>query len=468
MGLGAGKASVGQLDAKLVALDQKLCHGCRLVLQGSRAVSDEPKPPLKRHDSTHEFRTATQVLMRGYDPKLSLGSARPAVFRSSTYVFETPEAAERAFSLMAGRARPAPGEDTPHIYARFNHPNAELVEDHLVPLEAGGAVAAVFNSGMAAIMTSILSVVNPGDSVLYTVPIYGGTQSLLTQFLEPFGITCVPVTGGDCAAWETAVRQTENLRVILIETPANPTLRMTDIAGTVACAKQRASSDGGAAPLVMVDNTFLGPVFQHPLTLGADLCVYSATKFLGGFSDLIAGAVIGRDAALMQAIKARRALFGNILPPDECWMLDGRLPTVVLRMTRASKNAQRIAETLHASKVAHKTIAKLYYPTLFTDPDQIRIRDQQCDFPGSLLSIDLKGGKQAAFEFLRHLRISRNAVSLGGVETLACHPKTTTHSAVPEDELQLAGITDGLVRVSIGIEDWRDLLADFEQALNKV
>jgi methionine-gamma-lyase len=429
-------------------------------------MSDETKPPFKRRDSTHEFRTATEVLMRGYDPKLSLGSARPAVFRSSTYVFESPEAAERAFSLMAGRSRAAQGEDIPHIYARFNHPNAELVEDHLVPLEESGEVAAVFNSGMAAIMTSILTVATPGDTVLYTVPIYGGTQSLLTQFLEPFGITGVPVTGGDCAVWDTAVRQTKNLRVIFIETPANPTLQMTDIASTVMSSKQR--EGGSTPPIVMVDNTFLGPVFQHPLSLGADLSIYSATKFLGGFSDLIAGAVIGRDAALMKAIKARRALFGNILPPDECWMLDSRLPTVVLRMTRASKNAQRIAEALHQSKAAQKKIAKLYYPTLFTDPDQIRIRDQQCEYPGSLLSIDLKGGKQAAFEFLRHLRISRNAVSLGGVETLACHPKTTTHSAVPAAELQQAGITDGLVRVSVGIEDWRDLLADFEQALDKI
>jgi methionine-gamma-lyase len=423
-------------------------------------MPEDSKPPQKRRESDHPFRTATEVLMRGYDPHLTLGAARPAVFRSSTYVFESPEAAERAFSVMSGRSRAAQGEDTKLIYARFNHPNAEIVEDHLVPLEADGEAAAVFNSGMAAIMTSILAVAKPGDKILYTVPIYGGTQSLVTQFLEPFGIQGVPVMGGDCHAWEAAVRNTENLRVILIETPANPTLHMTDIAGTVACSKERT----GVQPTVMIDNTFLGPVFQHPLTLGADLCLYSATKFLGGFSDLIAGAVIGRDPALVKSIKSKRALFGNILPPDECWMLDGRLPTVVLRMTRASKNAQRIAEGLQH----HKSIGKMYYPTLFTDPDQIRIRDQQCDFPGSLFSIDLKGGKPAAFEFLRHLRISRNAVSLGGVETLACHPKTTTHSAVPAAELQQAGITDGLVRISVGIEDWRDLLTDFEQALDKV
>ena len=423
-------------------------------------MSEEKKPSPNRRQSDQGYRTATEVLMRGYDPRLTLGSARPAVFRSSTYVFETPEAAERAFSVMSGRSRAAEGEDTKLIYARFNHPNAEIVEDHLVPLEEGGQAAAVFNSGMAAIMTAILSVTKPGDKILYTVPIYGGTQSLIQQFLEPFGIQGVPVTGGDWEPWEAAIRNTENLRVILIETPANPTLKMTDIAGTVARAKERP----GEPPIVMIDNTFLGPVFQHPLTLGADLCLYSATKFLSGFSDLIAGAAVARDPALIKKIKSKRGLFGNILPPDECWMLDGRLPTVVLRMTRASKNAQRIAEALQG----HAKIDKIYYPTLFTDPEQIRIRDQQCEHPGSLFSIDLKGGKPAAFDLLRHLRISRNAVSLGGVETLACHPKTTTQSSVPAAELQIAGVTDGLVRVSVGIEDWRDLLADFEQALEKI
>jgi cystathionine beta-lyase/cystathionine gamma-synthase len=214
----------------------------------------------------------------------------------------------------------------------------------------------------------------------------------------------------------------------------------------------------------MVDNTFLGPAFQHPLQLGADLVLYSATKYLSGFSDLLAGAALARDPELIERMKARRIIFGNILPPDECWLLDGRLPTVSLRMNRASKNGQRIAE--HLAKNAK--VRKVYYPTLFDDPEQVRIRDAQCDFPGSLLSIELEGGKPAAFDFLRNLRIARNAVSLGGVETLACHPKTTTHSPLSAEEMEVAGVTDGLVRISVGIEDWRDLLADFEHALAKV
>ena len=214
--------------------------------------------------------------------------------------------------------------------------------------------------------------------------------------------------------------------------------------------------------MVIVDNTFLGPTFQHPLALGADIVLYSATKFLSGFSDLIAGFAISRDTELIKKIRGLRAMFGNILQPDECWMLDGRLPTVALRMNRASKNAQRIAERL----VEHRAIKKIYYPTLFDDPEQIRIRIAQCEYPGSLLSIDLKGGRKAAFEFLRGLKIARDAVSLGGVETLACHPRTTTHSSLSQEELDIAGVTEGLVRLSIGIEDWRDLVADFEEALD--
>jgi cystathionine beta-lyase/cystathionine gamma-synthase len=211
----------------------------------------------------------------------------------------------------------------------------------------------------------------------------------------------------------------------------------------------------------MVDNTMLGPEFQHPFDLGADVVLYSATKYLSGYSDLIGGVTLTRDAALAKKIRSKRSLFGNILQPDECWMLDTRLPTVGLRMNRASKNAQRIAESL----AKHPKVAKVLYPSLFEDPEQIRIFQSQCDFAGAMFSLELKGGKPAAFEFLRNLRLARNAVSLGGVETLVCHPKTTTHSGFTDEQFAQAGVKDGMVRVSIGIEDWRDLLADFERAL---
>lgn len=407
--------------------------------------------------SEHEdVRPRTAVLTRGFDPSLSFGSARPAVFRSSTYVFASPEAAEHAFEVLSGKAQPAHGERADLIYARFSHPNAEILEDQMVPLEAGGAHAAVFNSGMAAIMTACFAFARPASTIVYTTPLYGGTTGLIHGFLEPFGVRGIPVPAGDAAAMDAAIASAGNCCIVLMETPANPTLRMSDIERAAEAAAKHPEK-----PVVMVDNTFLGPSFQHPLLLGADIVLYSATKYLSGFSDMLAGAVITSSRPMIQKIRSRRNMFGNILPPDECWMLDGRLPTVALRMNRQSKNAQRVAEALHG----HKHLSAVYYPTLFTDPEQKRIFEKQCAYPGGLFSVEFKGGKPAAFEFLRNLRVARNAVSLGGVESLVCHPKSTTHSGMSAQELAESLVTDGLVRVSVGIEDWRDLLADFEQAL---
>jgi len=409
------------------------------------------------HDLAHtHVRPRTAVLTRGFDPSLSFGSARPAVFRSSTYVFASPEAAERAFAISGGKITPAEGERADLIYSRISHPNAEIFEDQIVPLEAGAAAAAVFNSGMAAIMTVFFSLARPNSTMVYTTPLYGGTTGLIHRFLEPFGVRCIPVHSGNSEAIDAAIRGAKNLSIVYMETPANPTLIMTDIERAAATAARHPDR-----PALVVDNTFLGPTFQHPLLLGADITVYSATKYLSGFSDMVAGVALSKDPETIRRILSNRVMFGNILQPDECWMLDGRLPTVALRMNRSSKNAQRIAEALHG----HKHLSRVIYPTLFTDPEQKRIYEKQCAYPGGLFSVDFKGGREAAFEFLRHVRIAKNAVSLGGVETLTCHPKSTTHSGMSAQELAESGVTDGLVRVSVGIEDWRDLLADFEQAL---
>jgi len=403
------------------------------------------------------IRPATAVLTRGFDPTLSVGSARPAVFRSSTYVFSSPESAERAFAIALGKIQPTSGEDVDLIYARINHPNAEILESQILPLEPHAEAAAVFNSGMAAISTVFLTTCRPGDSFVITVPAYGGTHHLIEQLLVPMGLRAIEVPAGDTAALREAIANAPDLKLVFVETPANPTLCMSDIRAAVEAAHARKA-------LVAVDNTFLGPVFQHPLTLGADLTVYSGTKFLAGFSDMLAGVVMGRDAALVGKLKGTRAILGNILQPDECWMLDSRLPTVELRMNRQSKNAARIVEAIKS----HRAIERVHYPALFTDPEQCRIRDAQCRYPGSLFSIELRGGKQAAFEFLRRLTITHNAVSLGGVESLACHPASTTHSEMSRVALDASGVTDSLVRISVGVEDWRDLLNDYQQALDAV
>ncbi|MEO8369859.1 MAG: aminotransferase class I/II-fold pyridoxal phosphate-dependent enzyme [Candidatus Solibacter sp.] len=410
-------------------------------------------------DHIHPVRPRTAVLTAGFDPTLSVGSARPAVFRSSTYVFPSPELAEHAFAIITGKIKPENGDRADLIYSRFSHPNAEILEDQIVPLDAGGRYAAVFNSGMAAIMTAFFAFARPDSTIVYTTPLYGGTTGLIHRFLKPLGVTGIPVASGDTDAIDTAIRSARNCCMVLLETPANPTMTMTDIERATAAAAAHPDK-----PPVLVDNTFLGPSFQHPLTLGAHVTLYSATKYLSGNSDMLGGVAITHSSDIIQKIRGVRSMFGNIMQPDECWMLDGRLSTVALRMNRQSKNAQRIAEALHG----HQLLNRVIYPTLFTDPEQKRIFEKQCDFPGGMFSIEFKGGKDAAFEFLRHVRIARNAVSLGGVESLTCHPKSTTHSGMSAQELEESGVTDGLVRISVGVEDWRDLLADFEQALAAV
>lgn len=408
---------------------------------------------------------STEILTRGFDPKLSVGSARPAVFRSSTYVFPSPEAAEHAFDLMAGRATAQPGESGVLVYSRFNHPNAEILEAQIMPLEPGASSALVFNSGMSAIVTALMAHLRPGDAIVYTVPIYGGTQKYIQNVLEPWGVRGVAVRAGDSAAIATAIAQTPDVAVVLIETPANPTLTMTDIAQAAHAAHSvRPAQLHARRPLVMVDNTLLGPTFQHPFDHDADVVLYSATKYLSGYSDLIGGVALMRDDCVAQPIRSLRGLFGTILQPDECWILNSRLPMVALRMRQASANAQAIVAAL----AQHPKIARVHYPSCFTDAEQMRIRDRQCAEPGALFSFEVAGGKREAFEFLRRVSLVRNAVSLGGVESLVCHPKSTTHSGFTAAEFAQAGITDALIRCAIGVEDWRDLLADFERALEAI
>lgn len=402
-------------------------------------------------------RPPTAVLTRGFDPRLSVGSARPAVFRSSTYVFSSPESAERAFSIALGRAEAAPDEQVDLIYARLSHPNAQILEDQIVPLEPGARAAAVFNSGMAAISTVFFTFCPPPSTFVYTTPLYGGMHHLIQNLLEPLGIKGIPVPAGDTAALEAAIAGAERLRLVFIETPCNPTLVMTDIGAAVAAARKRPEP-----PLVVVDNTLFGPTYQHPIALHADLSIYSATKYLAGFSDMLGGVVLGWNPEHVTALRGMRAILGNILQPDESWLLDSRLPTVHLRMGRQGKNAVRIVDGLRG----HPKIARLHYPSLFTDPEQVRIRNMQCQYPGAMFALELHGGKAAAFDFLRNLDIIKNAVSLGGVESLACHPATTTHSEMSPDELRATGITDSLVRVSVGVEDWRDLLTELRRALD--
>jgi cystathionine beta-lyase/cystathionine gamma-synthase len=413
-------------------------------------MSMSRKPP-------YVVRPSTAVITRGYDPSLSVGSVRPAVFRSSTYVFRSPESAERAFAIALGKLHPTDGEEVDLIYSRVSHPNAEILEDQVAPLEPGAEAAAVFNSGMAAISTILLTSCPPGSAMAYTKPLYGGTQMFLDQMLTPRGVSCAGIRAGDTDDLRRTIAETENLKIVFIETPSNPTVIMSDIAAAVEAAKALPEP-----PLVVVDNTFLGPIFQHPLSLGADLSVYSATKYLAGFSDMLGGVVLGTNPDLVNLLRGTRVMLGNILQPDECWLLTSRLPTVELRMNRQSKNADRVVAAL----VEHPKVLEVLHPSTIEDAEQVRIRDAQTLYGGAMIALRVKGGKSGAFEFLRRVRIAHDAVSLGGMETLVCHPATTTHSEMTPEELVEFGVSDDLVRISIGIEDWRDLIEDFKQALD--
>ena len=318
-------------------------------------MSDKKKSP-------YLIRPSTAIISKGFDPHLSVGSARPAVFRSSTYVFSSPEEAEKAFATALGKREPIEGENIELIYARLSHPNAEILETHLLSVEPETQAAAVFNSGMAAISTIFLTFTKPVRTTLFSSPIYGGTHHLINEILKPTGYNVEPFFAGDTKGMREKIRSAKNLDFIFVETPANPTLRMTDLAACVEEAKNHPDH-----PLVIVDNTFMGPAFQHPLKLGVDMTMYSATKFLSGYSDMLGGVVMGKSRNQIQKLQGTRALLGNILQADECWMLDSRLPMVEIRMNRASKNAQHIVQSLRG----HPKIEEMYYPTEFKDESQI-------------------------------------------------------------------------------------------------
>ncbi len=409
----------------------------------------------------HVLHPQTTAVSEGFDPALSVMAVRPPIYPVSTYCFRTAAEAKLFFQMALGNVEAAPGASQELIYARLNNPNAEMFESALLSLERGAESAASFASGMSAITTLFLALLRPGDTVLYTKPAYGGTDHVLQSMLAPFGINSHGVAAGDADALaREAAALGDSLALVYVETPANPTLCMTDIAAAAEVA--RAASKKRHVPLA-VDNTFLGPIFQSPLTLGADIVVYSATKYIGGHSDLVAGALLARDRSIVDEVKKVRSFFGTICEPFTGWLLERSLATLHTRMEKQSKNAARIVERLRA----HPKIAHINYPTAF-DGEQRRIYEKQCKAPGGMISFEIRGGEPAAFRFLDALRIAKIAVSLGSVESLVTHPRTTVSSEMTAEQMEQAGITDGLIRFSTGVEYWRDLADDIEQALDQV
>jgi methionine-gamma-lyase len=413
----------------------------------------------------HLLHPETLMLGYGYDPALSEGSVKPPVFLTSTFVFRTAEDGRDFFDYMAGRRR-VPEDVSPGlVYSRFNHPNLEILEDRLAVHE-GGERALVFSSGMSAIATSLLATVRPGDCILHSQPLYGGTETLLHRTLAPFGIQAEGFAEGtDAGAIDAAsdrARARGRVAAILVETPSNPLNTLVDLT-LIGVAADRLEAAQGVRPITMCDNTLLGPVFQKPLAHGIDLSLYSLTKYVGGHSDLIAGAVIG-SAAMLRPIRTLRSAMGTQLDPHTCWMLGRSLETLGLRMGRAAESARTIAAYLEE----HPRITSVHALNHLApgSPAQ-RVFEAQCTGGGSTFSVEIEGGQAGAFRLLNALRIFKLAVSLGGTESLASHPASTTHSGVDRATRQRIGVTEGLVRFSIGVEHPDDLIADLAQALDQ-
>jgi methionine-gamma-lyase len=403
------------------------------------------------------------MMSYGYKPEWSEGAAKSPIFQTSTFVFRTAEEGRAFFELALGKREPGPGEQRGLIYSRLNNPDLEIAEDRLA-LWDRAEDCALFNSGMAAIGTTLLTYLRPGDLVAVSHPLYGGTQHLVEWLLPHFGIRSV---GFGCATGEEQIEERiaaagGPLGMIFVETPANPTNDLIDIA---MCARiaARHSTAGHKVPLA-VDNTFLGPLFQHPLEHGADLVLYSATKYIGGHSDLIAGAALG-PTTLVEPIRDFRTLLGTQTDPWTGWLLMRSLETLQVRMLRQAEGATRVAEFL----AGHPKVLRVnYLGHLPAGTRQRALYDRQCLGPGAMISFEVTGGVEGAYRFLNALQLAKLAVSLGSTESLAEHPLTMTHSEATAEENCAAGVTEGLVRISVGLEHPDDLILDLGQALEKV
>jgi methionine-gamma-lyase len=410
---------------------------------------------------------APETLMMGfgYDPMLSEGSLKPPQFSTSTFVFRSAEDGKNFFAAMQGRRPLGPDEEPGLVYSRFNNPNLEVLEDRLALWDDAEASLA-FASGMAAISTALWAFLRPGDVILRSQPIYGGTETLISSILPEFGVREIGFDVADgLEAMEAATDEAKKLgrvALIFLETPANPTNGLVDI--RAARAISDALAKGGKRPPVVVDNTMLGPIFSTPLHHGADLVVTSLTKYVGGHSDLIAGGVSGAKA-MLAPVRRMRSTLGTMCDPHTAWLLMRSLETLKLRMEAGAAGAAKVAAFLRD----HPKIANVWYLDFLpaNDPDRA-LHTRQNKSAGSTFSFEVKGGEDAAFRLLDHLEVIKLAVSLGGTETLASHPYSMTHSGMAQDELKRFAITPALIRISIGVENPDDLIADLEQALASV
>jgi methionine-gamma-lyase len=410
------------------------------------------------------LKPSTLMMGHGYDPMLSEGALKPPIFLTSTFVFPNAAAGKRHFEGVTGK-RPGGAEGL--VYSRFNGPNQEILEDRLSIWEdAEDALA--FSSGMSAIATLFLAMVKPGDTIVHSGPLYAATETLIARILGKFGVNWLDFPAGATREEIDAVMAkaaTGNVALIYLESPANPTNALVDVEA-VAASRDAIFAGRDSKPPIAIDNTFLGPLWAQPLKQGADIVVYSLTKYAGGHSDLVAGGVLGTKAHI-DTIRLMRNTIGTICDPNTAWMLLRSLETLELRMSRAGENAVKVCAYLKT----HAKVERVGYLGFLEEQGDARQADiyrRHCTGAGSTFSLYLKGAEREAFAFLDSLKIAKLAVSLGGTETLASHPAGMTHLSVAPERKAALNITDSLVRISIGVEDADDLIADFDAALANV
>ncbi len=413
--------------------------------------------------SERKLRPESLMMSYGYKPELSQGAIKCPIFQTSTFVFQKAEDGKAFFEVAYGLREQGEKEELGLIYSRLNNPDLEILEDRLSLWENAGGCA-VFESGMSAITTMLLEFLSPGDVLLFSNPIYGGTDHFIKQILTRFGIEVIGFYPWEQDQLEDLVRKSgkgDRLKMVYVETPANPTNILIDIAACSRLAK--AFSTPEKQVLLAVDNTYMGPLWQHPMKQGADLVLYSATKYIGGHSDVIAGACLG-SSELITRLKGMRSFLGCMAGPWTGWLLLRSLETLKPRMETQARNAEQVAAYLKA----HPKVKKVHYLGFLDSPEQQAIYDSQCFSAGAMLSFDVQGGEPEAFRFLNALKLVKLAVSLGSTESLAEHRATMTHVGVDPVEREKLGITGGLVRLSVGVEHPDDLIWDLGQALEAV
>lgn len=419
----------------------------------------------KKKIGEHELAPESLMMSYGYRPDWSEGAVKTPIFATSTFTFPSAEAGKDYFHKAYGLRKKGADEEIGLIYSRLNNPSLQILEDRLT-LWDGADDAVTFASGMAAISTAVLTFLRPGDVLVFSEPSYGGTEYLFHQILPNFGIEAVPFRSshgeeGIRKALEVGDRK-ERVRMIFVETPSNPTNDLVDIQACARVAKEFSGEDQRV--LLAVDNTFLGPVFQQPLKHGADLVIYSLTKYVGGHSDLIAGAVLGPQE-LMEQIRGTRTFLGNMADPFTGFLLMRSLETLKIRMQAEAENAKVLADFL----ATHPKVETVSYLGHLKEGDEgYEVFKRQCSAPGSMIAFTVTGGEEEAFRFLDGLKLIKLAVSLGGTESLAEHPGAMTHSDIPLEDQVKIGITPSMCRISVGLEDPQDLIADVSQALDKI